>query len=467
MGQQTLTQQSLTLYAGSAKVDITPPLGTIINGDHVMHYARYIHDPLYAKAMLFRRGENQVAILVADICAMDKTLLDEVKLKIRRVTGIPCENVLISSTHTHAAGSVVSLLLSPADLPYRQKLPGLLVNAIEGAIDNLQPAKVGFGSVDVPEHMRCRRYKMKQGYVPRDPVTGKEDRVKTNPVGLEHLIEAPTSEPDPEVGYLAVQGTNGAWIGLLANYSMHYVGDWENGTVSADYFGAFSKHLQDRLSAPEGFVGIMSNGTSGEVNIWEFLHPGRYPKEHFAKSSLIGGDIAEKVARSLEDIEWSQDPGLAVQYVELPVEVRKPSLRELEIARDIVSGADFENLVVNDQGIKEIYAREQLLLDGYPDTLSFPVQAVKIGNGAIGALGGEFFSETGLALKKQAGIPHYFTITMANGYIGYVPPAHEIDNGGYETWRCRTSCLSENAESQIRKKLLEIIRSFEKNKTDD
>ena len=449
-----------TLYAGAAKIDVTPPLGTIINGDHVMHYARYIHDPLYAKALVLRKDDTMIAIMVVDICAMDKALLDEVKLDIQRQTGIPAENVLISSTHTHAAGSVVSLLLAPADLPYRQKLPGLLIEAVVKAKNQIQPAKAGFGSVDVPEHMLCRRYKMKEDYVPINPVTGKADQVKTNPFGLEHLIEGPTTELDPQVSYLAVQKTNGTWISLLANYSLHYVGDWGNGTLSADYFGEFAKHLQYQLGTGDEFIGIMSNGTSGEVNIWDFLHPGRYPKAHFAKSKLIGSAIAAKVAQSLKEIKWQDNPNLAVQYTAIPIGVRKPASQELEVAKSVVSEADFERPAVDDKGMQALYAREQIMLNEYPDTLDFPVQAIKIGDGVIGALGGEFFSETGLALKKNAGVPHYFTITMANGYVGYVPPAHELNRGGYETWRCRTSCLEEKAESIIREKLWQMIQAF-------
>jgi hypothetical protein len=86
------------------------------------------------------------------------------------------------------------------------------------------------------------------------------------------------------------------------------------------------------------------------------------------------------------------------------------------------------------------------------------VQAIKIGRGRIGGLAGEFFAETGLWLKKQISETNYFTITLANGYTGYVPPAHEIELGGYETWRCRTSYL--NSEREIREKLLELVHQL-------
>ena len=86
------------------------------------------------------------------------------------------------------------------------------------------------------------------------------------------------------------------------------------------------------------------------------------------------------------------------------------------------------------------------------------MQALKIGDITIGALGGEFFAETGLSLKKKINTDKYFTITMANDYIGYVPPAHEIEKGGYETWRCRSSHIKPDGEAIVRNALFEMAR---------
>jgi hypothetical protein len=86
-----------------------------------------------------------------------------------------------------------------------------------------------------------------------------------------------------------------------------------------------------------------------------------------------------------------------------------------------------------------------------------PVQAIKIGNVVIGALAGEFFAETGLWLKENSPVKNYFSIGLANGCVGYVPPAHEIERGGYETWRCRTSKLDKGSEVIVREKLMNII----------
>ncbi|GAB3925572.1 hypothetical protein [Larkinella terrae] len=446
----------MNFQAGAAQVDITPPLGTLINGDFITHYARSIHDPLFAKALVLQQGDTLVALVIVDICAMPRDFLDAVKISIQEETGLLPQNVLIASTHTHAGGSIASLLLGAADLPYRQKLPGLLIESVKAALQTLRPAKIGFGAVDVPEHVVCRRFFMKEGYVARNPVSGGVDGVKTNPFGDEQQIDRRVVPVDPQVSFLAVKGADDQWISLLANYSLHYVGDWENGTITADYFGVFSNEIGRLLQAGPGFVGMMSNGTSGEANIWDFLDPDRYPKAHFAKSDLIGKAIAGKVAEALQSVDWQSDPALSAQYADVEAGVRKPSAEELEAAKVLVAETYYENIQHLDMDVlRRIYAREQVLLNDYPDTNVFPVQAIRIGNGQIGALGGEFFAETGLRLKENRS--PYFTITMANGYIGYIPPAHEIERGGYETWRCRTSFLELSAEETIRTKLAELL----------
>ncbi len=296
----------------------------------------------------------------------------------------------------------------------------------------------------------------------RNPVTGAEEQIKTNPFGSEHLIHSPVAPMDPQVGFLAVRGLDRKWISILANYSLHYVGDWENGTITADYFGVFATELQRTLRADGDFVGIMSNGTSGEANTWDFLHPGRYPTGYFEKSQLIGSELAHKIFQALPQVSWQAEPRLAVRYQELPVAVRKPSAAETEAARKLVVESDYANFkTVDEDVLQRLYAREQVLLASYPEEVHVPLQALRIGEGIIGALGGEFFAETGLRLKEGSPARHYFTVTLANGYLGYVPPAHELDRGGYETWRCRTSFLEPEAEKKIRTTLAAMIQTFD------
>ena len=447
-----------SLQAAALQKDITPPLGTLINGEFQTRYANKIHDPLYAKSLVLTKNDTVLVFVIVDICAMQQDFLDEVKADIFKATGIPKSHVLISSTHTHSAGAIVDLLMGHADLTYRKKLHQILVDLVIETRSVVREAKIAFGAVDAPEHVLCRRYKMASGYKAFNPVTGGYDLVKTNPFGDEEYILEGNSAPDPQLAYLAIKGLDDQWIGLLANYSLHYVGDTDRGTISSDYFGCFAERLSEVLSVNDSnFVAMMSNGTSGEINIWDFMDADRYPKEQHRKSAYIGQDLADKVLQHLKNLQWEEYAALDALYAELPVRVRKPSAQELEEAKRVVRDTDYEHITLDADGYRRIYAREQVLLDAFPEQRHFYIQSFRIGSGIIGALGGEFFAETGLALKAKAASGKYFTICLANDYVGYVPPKHEIMLGGYETWRCRTSFLEEAAEEEISGVLSEQI----------
>lgn len=446
------------LKAGVAKVNVTPVLGTVMNGDFVNHYAQRIHSDLFAKALVLSSSENTIAFVVVDICMMEKDFIDQVKREIKERLEIPRENIIISSTHTHGSPSIAGLLLASLDLIYRNKLAKKIVEAVKLAQKNTIDAKFAYGSVDAPEHLLCRRYLMQDDYVSINPVTGLPDKIKTNPGGGEDKIIKSIAPVDPELSFIAIKSIDDEWMSILANYSLHYVGDWADGTITSDYFGEFARALQKGLNAGDEFLGVMTNGTSGDVNIWDFQNPDRYPKEFHKKSELIGSELANKITAVADDLVWDTEPPLSGVYRDVTVKTRKPAKEELPYFEEIIEQAKYETIItLDDDTRKQIYAREQLLLSEYPDEITFPVQALKIGDCTIGALGGEFFSETGLNLKKASAAKQYFTVTIANGYIGYVPPKHEIANGGYETWRCRTSFLAEDAEEMISKELQSLI----------
>jgi neutral ceramidase len=444
--------------AGAAQIDITPSLGTIIGVDFLPHYTRFIHDPLFAKAIVLSDKKTKIAIIIVDICIMASDYMDDIKAEIAKQTDIRIENILLASNHNHASGDVVGLLGGAADISYRKKIPQLIVDAAVKANASLKPAKIAKGFVDVPEFAVCRRYIMDDTYEAKNPVTHTLDKVKTNPFGAEHLIIKPAAIPDPELGFLAIKDLENKHIAVLGNYSLHYAADWPEDSITADYFGEFANQLQLKLGANADFVGIMSNGTSGDVNIWDFMNPDRLPKEDYAKTKLIGESLAQKVVESLQNAAWETNPELKFISEAVVCKVRKPSEDEYQIAAAAFIKNDFNNLNLNKEITQRIYDREQVLLNEYPDITKVDLQAIQIGSLHIGALPGEFFAETGLEIKALLEDKSYFSICLANSYGGYIPPAHEMEKGGYETWRARSSFMETDTEEILRKKTIELVR---------
>jgi neutral ceramidase len=452
-------KETHNFYAGAAKVDITPTLGTIIGVDFLNHYARFIHDSLHVKTLIFKQKDLITAIIVVDICIMATDYMDDIKAKIEAEIDILPQNILLASNHNHASGSVIGLLGGAADMAYKNKLPALIVESVKLAKSKLKPAKIASDSINAPEFVVCRRYLMQEGFEAKNPVTRGLDKVKTNPFGGESQIIGRAAEPDPELCFLAIKDTDDNWIALLGNYSLHYAADWPDDSITADYFGEFALHLQQKLNANDDFIGIMSNGTSGDINIWDFMNPDRLPKEHYAKSKLIGETLAQRVVEKIPHLAWQNNPSMTIENADIELSIRKPSASELALATQSFIENDFDNLSLNKEMTQRIYDREQILLNEYPDRFSLPVQALKIGDLVIGALPGEFFAETGLSLKKSIK-SKYFSICLANAYGGYIPPAHEIERGGYETWRARSSFMGVDAEAKIRAELLILIQKL-------
>ncbi|RKY63725.1 MAG: hypothetical protein DRP99_03535, partial [Candidatus Latescibacterota bacterium] len=56
-----------TLKAGAACLDITPPLGVAMAGYRRARYAKGIHDPLCAKALVLDDGRTQIALVALDL----------------------------------------------------------------------------------------------------------------------------------------------------------------------------------------------------------------------------------------------------------------------------------------------------------------------------------------------------------------------------------------------------------------
>ncbi len=111
-------------------------------------------------------------------------------------------------------------------------------------------------------------------------------------------MDRPAGPVDPQISFVSLQSTDGRPIALLANYSLHYVGGVRKGDVSADYFGYFAKFIEEKLGAADlspPFVGILSNGTSGDVNNINFSNPGNRKYRRYEKMQEVAKKIATRV----------------------------------------------------------------------------------------------------------------------------------------------------------------------------
>ncbi|MFZ9472039.1 MAG: hypothetical protein ACO267_06190, partial [Candidatus Nanopelagicaceae bacterium] len=91
------------LRAGAAVVSIEPPLPSDPQGFVRRAFAvRDAIDSCEVRACVIESGDHRLAVLAADVTNLDTYFADRVRKAIVAATGIPYENILLNSSHTHA-----------------------------------------------------------------------------------------------------------------------------------------------------------------------------------------------------------------------------------------------------------------------------------------------------------------------------------------------------------------------------
>lgn len=444
--------------AGAATSNITPPLGISISGGMSDRIAADVHDELHVRCLALDDGQSQLVFALVDSCMVPRDVFDAAKQAVADATGIPVENQLMAATHSHSAACATPVFQSDPAQAYKDFLVVRIADGVRRALNNLEPARIARGSGNLPDEVFNRRWHMKEGTVPPNPF-GDIDQVKMNPPrASEDLIE-PAGPIDPEIAFLAVESIDGRPIALLANYSLHYVGGTAGPEISADYFGMFANRIEQLLDAQHQdppFVGIMSNGTSGDINNINFRVTGE-AQQAYEQMTIVANKVAAEVYSTYQTLEWRDHVKLDSARAEISLGVRLPSAEDLARAQQIVDAAAGPTMAT----LEEIYARETLLLNDYPAQVELILQAHRIGDWAVTAIPCEVFVQLGLNLKANSPIRPIFTIELANGYNGYLPTAEQHPLGGYETWRARSSYLEVDAATKIEAAVMDLLHQLD------
>lgn len=453
-----IVAQNKVFRAGAATSTITPRIGSSVNGNMNDVKATGIHDDTYARAIVLDDGENKLAIVVSDLCMISRDVIDAAKKRAKEATQIPVENMSLSATHTHTGGTACSLFQSDADPEYLKFLTERMADAIIRANNKLVPARIGWGVGNEPSQVFNRRWKMKPGTKSVNPF-GKEDKVRMNPGYLNPEMIEPAGPVDPEVPVVVVQTLEGKPIGLLANYSLHYVGGTGAGEVSADYYGMFASKMQQLLGGNDQdppFVAMMSNGTSGNINNINFGAAAPRAFAPYEKMRIVANTVAAEAFKVYQSINFQNWVSLASAQKEITLGVRKPTSEEVVKAKALLAKVTKPQL----SSFEEIYARETVLLKEYPNQVAMIIQAFRIGDLAIAQIPCEVFVEIGLDIKKNSPFKPTFSISLANGYNGYLPTPEQHELGGYETWRARSSYLEVGASTKITEMVMELLKGL-------
>ena len=149
------------IRAGSAQVDITPPLGTHLagHGAGIRRPGRKVLDPLHAKAVAIESNGRRLAVLSLEVMCVTDDNTRSIREAAREL-GFEPEAVMVHAIQNHSAPSVGCMMLDP-DFPFpadqeteyvtgsnetysRQAVLGAIA-ALKAAVRKMRPGEVACG----------------------------------------------------------------------------------------------------------------------------------------------------------------------------------------------------------------------------------------------------------------------------------------------------------------------------------
>lgn len=412
-----------TLRAGAAAVDITPQSERMmLAGYFERRYSTSVLDALHARAVVIegggapKAGGSRLIFVLVDLIALPEQDTDPLRKEISRLAEVPVDCVCISCTHTHYAPATRDGFETLRESRYVEWASRRIIESVQQALSRLEPARVAWGNGQEPRPQYNRRYHMRGGGVRMNPGFGNPDTIR------------PAGPTDPQVPMLLIESTAGKPIAAIANYSLHYIGDFDKNLVSSDYFGRFSDIMRQRHG--DDFVALLTHGASGDINnVNAMQRPEPWYPEPMApteRSQIIAGMIADQVDHVWQSAQWHDAARVAATEDIYRMGVRKISGAEIEQAE---RERDDGNL----SAVERSYARGRLELLEETDEVPKIVQSLRVGDWAASTMTGEIFCQLGLDLKHASPFGTTALIELANGHSGYVATRYSYELGGYET----------------------------------
>jgi sugar phosphate isomerase/epimerase len=417
------------LTAGVAVIDITPPVGYRMSGYFRERLNTGTLNPLYAKAIVLRQGDESAALVFCDIIGLSLDVTSRVRRQAAEKTGIPASNILIAATHTHTGPLYFGALRKhfhdlavarygsdPCEkVDYPSELVAKLVKVITQAQAAAKPVRLEAGVAEQQGLSFNRRFHMKSG------------TVRFNPGVLNPDIVRPAGPIDPEVGIVFFRkADSGRAAAALVNFALHL--DTVGGSL---YAADYPFHLEQSLRATFGkeFVLLFGTGACGDINHIDVT------KKERLKTDYIGKTLAETVNAKAGRLKAVAEPALAVRSEIVQTLLQRYGPQKVAWARENIKKVGTSELPF----LEQVEAYKILAVEmRRGETMPIEVQVFRLSRDvAVVGLPGEVFVDLGLAIKRASPFPTTLIIELCQDAPGYIPTKKAFAEGSYETVNSR------------------------------
>jgi len=430
----------MAFTSGIARTVITPYWGVELTGwgYYIERRWQRVRDDLCATALVVDDGEHAAVIIAVDLMVIDDRFTALAREKISAEIGIPPHAILLTASHSHNAPAAGGLRgAGECDQDYADWASRQAATAAILAWRSRAPATVSVARTEVAglAYNRTR-------------VAGPTDNRLTT-----LWISRTASDGEDSAEPLAA----------VINFQAHpcvqtILRPWD---VTRDVPG----EVCDRLEAAiPGITAMYIQGACGDVN----FNPEYSTPERNAEPAQA---LADAAIASRSNAKVVQRPAVAAAMLTAQIPTRRWTDAEIDAdRREALSRMATGNTtgwrdtigrvmtnrpddMVKRHGGDELKAvqsmcrfnlewTEQMLVDLHtrPEMLSTEVQAVRIGDLTVVSNSSEFFTTLALDVRSRAKSPELMIACYANGRIGYVPDAYDVERKTYAAYQSPKYC---------------------------
>lgn len=381
-----LSASAAQFKVGFAQSDITPTKPMPMWGYGARHnvLSEGVRDPLFAKAVVIDVGEEKAALVGLDLGRSPRPeQVDRIRAAVKEKAGVGF--ILLVGSHTHH-GPVLELKDEPEKgkgvyddaVAYTKTLESKLIDVIVAAAANVEDARIGWGSANVPMN-RNRHTKI-------------EPQVT-----------------DSELTVLRFDDADGNPVTLVVNYAAHpTMHPGEDLRFSAEYPG----QMMNEVARLMGTQCVFLQGAAGDLSC--------NPPPETKGIEAFGKALAAEVVKIAQEIETKTPEEPSIQGVDEDFALKTRLDFTNPLLRELFKQAFFPELAM-------AYMDE---LDG---NIIRPHLTTLLINKELAIVGGsgEFFCEHANRLKERARIPKTLFAGYCNGHHMYFPTIEGAAEGGY------------------------------------
>lgn len=451
---------SNTLKAGFGKVSMVPDYSVPIlgYGNSTSRMSQGYLNPVEVSCVAVQDDAGETVLLISMDMALVNTYvrLNSLPL-VAEATGIPLHNIILTATHTHSGADICT---EHENSPrYEKDMRRWIPEAAKLAMEDLAPATLQTGAIDV-EHMNfVRHYLMNDGTYYGDNFGSRESGYKCH-----------EREPDKKLQLIRlVRGEEKKDI-LLVNWQSHpklastastMAGKLTRPLLSADYVG----YMRDYVGKNAGCEVAFFLGAAGNLNPLSDIQEEQATVPE--NVMVYGHKVGDYVLKAMEHMKDVASGPVQVSKTVFQAQVDHTEDHLADNARLVMkewaATKNFRETVAFGKplGIMNPYHAESILnrFNEPNPTKELEINAVSFGDVGFATVPYEMFCQNGLAVKTGSPFETTFMISCCNGVNGYMAADAAFEYGSYES---NNRIFIRGTAEAVQDKLVDMLKELKK-----